>query len=85
MNKALAEVAKLAPQDNRPMLPPRQHKAVAAEMKALQIELREAIDCLRLITCATKIRGPLGSEAYIISSGLMREAQEIIYHQRSSS
>lgn len=79
MDKALDAVAKLAPQDNdRPALTPRQHGSLSAEMKALQNEKREAIDCLRRITAAMQIRGPLGTTAYIINDATMQSARDIV-------
>jgi hypothetical protein len=69
IDKALDAVGTLAPQE---------HGSLSAEMKALQNEKREAIECLRRITEATKIRGPLGTSAYIINDETMQNAIEII-------
>ena len=78
MNSALDAVAKLAPQDNRPALTNDQHRALSAELKANQKSNDELLDCLRRITRATKIRGPLGTTAYIISDEVMCEAMRLV-------
>ncbi len=54
------------------------HAALSAELKALQKNNDELIDCLRQITRCTKIRGPLGTAAYIISEEAMSEAQRLV-------
>jgi hypothetical protein len=79
MDKALDAVAKMAPQDNnKPILTERHHKAIAAELKASMNEHREAVECLRMIGSAVRIRGPLGTTAYVVSDAVMERAQSIV-------
>jgi hypothetical protein len=71
-------MARLAPQNNQPSLTNDQHRALSAELKSIQRDNDALLDCLRQITRATKIRGPLGTLAYVINDDLIAEAMRLV-------
>ena len=83
MDKALDAVSKMAPQDNRPSLSPRQHYSLSAEFAALQDEKREAIECLRKIVTCARMNAPRGTNCdFIIDGETMKTASKIVSRYR---